>query len=514
MEEQAERTITGRTRLAELQRNLRRLNRDWKGENHDALIALFVRLLPGTLEAERAAVFVLEKGSQRIVSRTGTGLASGEIVAPTEGSVVGRVIASGLPAIEHNLDVRDGFHVAVDQRTGFTTRSVLCVPVLATEDQAVIGAIEVLNKGSGGRFVAADRELLEGVADLLARAIESVVINHEIGHVSKQIERELGRRVRAGEDEFIGASPPMRELVERARVVSELPVNALLLGANGTGKERIARMIHDQGEHWEGPFVAVNCASIPESLVESELFGYEKGAFTGAAGARGGTFEEAEGGTLFLDEIGELPPAIQPKLLRVLQEGEGRRLGGGRLRRYNFRLLSATNRDLRAEVEEGRFREDLYYRLFSVELKLPRLADRAEDLMTMAHVFLRNTCRRFGKHIDGFAPAVVARFETYEWPGNVRQLRNEIERAVAFTPSGGRVELTACSPELSQGPSSGCGCVSGSERATLPERVQALERELIREALAVTEGNRQKAAKHLGISRQGLYKKLDRYELA
>lgn len=199
MGEKSAQPVTGRTRLAELQRNLRRLNRNWKGENHDALIALFVRLLPGTLDAERAAVFVVEKGSQRIVSRTGT-----------------------------------------DQHAGFTTRSALCVPVLGTEDQAVIGAVEVLNKCSGGRFVAADRELLEGVADLLARAIENVVISQEIGQVSQQIERELGRRMRGVDDEFIGDSPPMGELVERARVVSELPVNALLLGENGTSLRPLA----------------------------------------------------------------------------------------------------------------------------------------------------------------------------------------------------------------------------------------------------------------------------------
>jgi transcriptional regulator with PAS, ATPase and Fis domain len=335
--------------------------------------------------------------------------------------------------------------------------------------------------------------------------------------LSQQLERELKvRSVGNDDDDFVAESDVMRRLVERAQTVAELPINVLILGENGTGKERIARMLHDGSERREGPFVAVNCAAIPESLAESEFFGYEKGAFTGATQGRGGRFEDARGGTLFLDEIGDLPPTLQPKFLRVLQEGRGQRLGSSDLRSYDFRVVSATNRDLKAEVASGRFREDLYYRLFSVELTLPPLRERGPDRVRLAMAFLRSTCRRFGKRIEPFTPAVIDLFERYPWPGNVRQLRNEVERLVAFTPDGRAPGVEACSPELLQAVQRSPEPLhAGAEGdPTLPGRVGALERELIREALAVTGGNREKAARRLGISRQGLYKKMERHGLS
>ena len=509
------RTVTGRTRLAELKRHLQRISRSWSSAQYDSLIGLFVRLLPRTLDAERCGIFVVEPDTDRIVSKTGTKLGDGEIIAPQE-SVVGRVIRTGIPAIENDLAARDGFHREIAQQTGFHTHSLVCVPVRRPSDEAIIGAIQVLNREAGGEFGAPDRELLEKVAELLAQAIENARLNHELITVSRRLERELSTRsLIYDDDEFVAQCPGMRELVDRAYVVGELPVSVLVQGENGTGKERIARMVHNQSERSEGPFVAVNCASIPESLVESEFFGYEKGAFTGASRSRGGRLEEAERGTLFLDEIGDLPMVIQPKLLRVLQEGEGRRLGSSHVRRYDFRLVSATNRDLKSMVVEGTFREDLYYRLFSVELTLPPLRARGGDIMRLAHGFLHTTCRRFGKSIDGFSPEVVSLFESYDWPGNVRQLRNEVERLVAFTRADQKAEIKSCSRELFEA-SGGLSLDDATERSadtTLPERVQALERELIREALEASGGNRERAARQLGISRQGLYKKLARYDL-
>jgi len=504
--------VTARTRAEELRRYLRRMDQSWSEDEGRGLLEVFVRLLPGTFGAERCSIFIVEPQTGQIVSRTGTGIEENEIVAPPHQSIVGRVITTGRPVIENDLLAVPGFHRTVDERTGFRTRSVLCVPVRRSGDDTVIGALQILNRRVG-MFGDEDRELLCNVASFLARFIERERLARELYTVSRRIEQDLALRscLCAG-DELVAGSPAMRHLVEQARAVSELPVNILIRGENGTGKEVVARLIHDHSARCDGPFVPVNCASIPEPLVESELFGHEKGAFTGADRARRGRFEEAEDGTLFLDEIGDLPLAIQPKLLRVLQEGQGQRLGATGLRRYNFRVLCATHQDLRALVSEGRFREDLYYRLFSVELKLPPLRERGSDILVLAQIFLEETCRRFGKRIGGFSDDLVSLFESYPWPGNVRQLRNEVERLAAFTPEGSCAEVLSCSPELRE--AAGYPRATRPElRASMPVQVRCLEKEMILEALRSSGGNRDRAARELGISRQGLYKKLARYGL-
>ena len=504
--------VTARTRAEELRRYLRRIDQSWNGDEHRNLLAIFVRLLPRSFRAERCAIFVVEPETGRIVSKTGTQIAENEIVAPTRESVVGRVIARGEPAIENDLAASPGFHKTVEMAMGFKTRNALCVPVRRAEDDAVIGALEVVNRGDGP-FEMEDLALLETVAMFLAQAIERERLTQELRVVSRRVERDLAiHSCLCEEDDFVARSGAMRSVLDNARTIAELPVNVLILGENGTGKERIARLLHDHGRRSDGPFVPVNCSSIPEGLVESELFGYEKGAFTGADRARGGRFEEADKGTLFLDEIGDLPAMVQPKLLRVLQEGQGRRLGGEGLRRYDFRIVCATNRDLKAMVSAGAFREDLYYRLFSVEVKLPPLRQRGEDIMALAHGFLETTCRRFGKRVTGFSEGLVDLLEAYRWPGNVRQLRNEVERLVVFTPDGEQAQVASCSADLQE--------VAGRPRVTrpglavsLPDQVRCLEKDMILEALEKSGGNKERAAQELGISRQGLYKKIARYRI-
>ncbi|MBW2467068.1 MAG: sigma-54-dependent Fis family transcriptional regulator, partial [Deltaproteobacteria bacterium] len=287
----------------------------------------------------------------------------------------------------------------------------------------------------------------------------------------------------------------------------------LLLGENGTGKELIARMIHEASDRGDKPFVAVNCASIPEHLMESEFFGYEKGAFTGADHSRKGRFEEANGGTLMLDEIADMPLTIQPKFLRAIQEGEGSRLGSNKIIKYDFRIISATNKDLRKELEENRFREDLFFRLFSVEIGLPPLHKRKEDIVPLALGFLEEISRRFNKKIAGFSPELLNLFEDYSWPGNVRQLRSEVERLVALTPEGEVIGPEKCSRELL----SATPVIEQKEETlsslSIPDQVKSLETKLIEKALADSNGNRVKAAEALGITRQGLHKKMKRYEI-
>jgi transcriptional regulator with PAS, ATPase and Fis domain len=312
---------------------------------------------------------------------------------------------------------------------------------------------------------------------------------------------------------FVAESQAMREVLDLAKLVSKTPVNVLLQGENGSGKELIARMIHEASDRRDKPFVAVNCASIPEHLMESEFFGYEKGAFTGADHSRKGRFEEASGGTLLLDEIADMPLTIQPKFLRAIQEGEGSRLGSNKLIKYDFRIISATNKDLRKELEESRFREDLFFRLFSVEIHLPPLHERKEDIVPLALTFLEEISRRFNKKVAGFTPELLNLFEDYHWPGNVRQLRSEVERLVALTPEGTVIGPEKCSRELlSVSPAAGRRDEIVSS-LSIPDQVKSLEVKLIKKALVESNGNRVKAADALGITRQGLHKKMKRYQI-
>ncbi|MCP5152252.1 MAG: sigma 54-interacting transcriptional regulator [Ectothiorhodospiraceae bacterium] len=498
-------------RLDALRLRLHYVNRAWTLDDHEALLRFFVRTTPRLLDAERCAVFVVDRATGRVLSTVGTGLDGRPIEAPLEGSVVGRAISSGECVIENDLADVPGFHRIVDAQTGFTTRSLVCAPIRSPAGSDITGAVEVLNKRDGGHFDGDDGRLLQEVADYLAMALENVLVNREILQLSGELGREVSRlrSARAPSVPFVAESPAMRGVLELVRMVGDTPVGVLIQGENGTGKELIARMIHDGGDRAAGPFVAVNCAAVPETLVESEFFGYERGAFTGAATSRPGRFEEAERGTLFLDEVAEMPLAMQPKFLRAVQESEGVRLGANRPTRYDVRLVSATNRPLRKLVEGGAFREDLYYRLFAVEIVVPPLRERREDIVPLALAFLDAVSLRYGKRVAGFSTELLRLFEAYHWPGNVRQLRREVERLVALTPEGHHLTPAQCSQEL-VGAQVGAS-VAGS--LDLPARVEALEIDLIRDALARSGGRRARAADLLGITRQGLHKKLRRYRL-
>jgi transcriptional regulator with PAS, ATPase and Fis domain len=246
--------------------------------------------------------------------------------------------------------------------------------------------------------------------------------------------------------------------------------------------------------------------------MESEFFGYEKGAFTGAVSSRKGKFEEADGGTLFMDEIRDMPMVIQPKFLRVIQEGEGSRLGSNKINRYDMRIISATNKDLRQEVAAGLFREDLFYRIFSVDIYIPSLRERREDIVPLSLFFLDNISKRFKKKNAGFSPEVLDFFEGYDWPGNVRQLIHEIERMVALTPEVEQVSLEHCSQELRNWRQSQSIVDLKNESAlSMPAKVKELEIRCIKDALLETGGNKVQTSRLLGITRPGLDKKLKRY---
>jgi two-component system response regulator HydG len=280
----------------------------------------------------------------------------------------------------------------------------------------------------------------------------------------------------------------------------------LVTGPSGAGKERISRLIHDESTRAAGPFVALNCAAVSEGLLESELFGHARGAFTGATHDRAGLFEAAHGGTLFLDEIGEIPASMQAKLLRVLQDREVRRVGENSNRKVNVRLVTATNRNLPEEVASGRFRQDLFYRLRVIELKVPPLSARREDVLPLARLFLCEMAKKVGREVTSFTPRAVDQLLRYAWPGNVRELENAVERAVALS-SGGRIDTEDLPEEIRAAPP-GPASLGGSEARPLEQ----VEKDYILSVLEAVGGNRTKAAAQLGIGAATLYRKLKQYE--
>jgi two-component system response regulator HydG len=312
---------------------------------------------------------------------------------------------------------------------------------------------------------------------------------------------------------LLGNAAAFRAVLDTLRQAAPTSATVLLVGESGTGKELAARLVHDRSLRAAGPFVPINCAALPESLLESELFGHEKGAFTGAAARKEGRFERAHGGTLFLDEVGEMSPAVQVKLLRFLQDGVLERVGGTEPIRLDVRVVSATNKDLAAEVKAGRFREDLFYRLDVVSVRLPPLRERREDVMPLAGAFLRRFAEANAKTVTGFSAAAVAAIERYAWPGNVRELMHAVERAVILT-RGEALELGDL-PEAVRAGAGGAGAPaagSGTLSVPLGTTMDEIERLVIRRTLEQTRGDKNLAAQILGIAARTIYRKLDRDE--
>jgi two-component system, NtrC family, response regulator HydG len=312
---------------------------------------------------------------------------------------------------------------------------------------------------------------------------------------------------------LVGRSRPMEELRNVIAQVAPTAATVLLTGESGTGKERVARRIHEQSPRAKAPFVALNCAAVPEQLIESELFGFEKGAFTGAVGSKEGLFEAASGGTLLLDEIGDMPVLLQAKLLRTLQEGETRRLGAVQSRKVDVRVIAATHRDLKDGVRVGTFRQDLMYRLEVVGIHVPPLRDRVEDVPDLAYHFLKQARQRHGKEVSGISEDAMARLLAHAWPGNVRELSNVIERAVIFARSN-FVEAMDLPAHLAQSEPGEIRMplapASNSISVPLGTSLKDVEDLLIRKTLEATAGDKNMTARLLGINSRTIYRKLDK----
>jgi two-component system response regulator HupR/HoxA len=325
----------------------------------------------------------------------------------------------------------------------------------------------------------------------------------ELAYNALRRETAAGREKPPSIEALIGADAGLRAAVELARKVLDGDTTVLLLGETGTGKEMFAQLIHGNGPRRAKAFVAQSCGALPDTLLESELFGHARGAFTGATGERKGLFEEANGGTIFLDEVGETSPAMQLRLLRVLQEGEVRRVGGSSTRQVDVRVIAATNADLEADVAAGRFRRDLYYRLNVFPIQLPPLRERSEDIPTLAEHFLREACRRARRAVPAVGPEALRLLRAYPWPGNVRELENEIERAVALAEDGRPLGPAHLSERIA------AGAAQAPAVRTLNEAVEALKRRMIEDALREC-GSKTQAAERLGLTRQSLQQMLRR----
>ena len=312
----------------------------------------------------------------------------------------------------------------------------------------------------------------------------------------------------AGFEGIVGSSPAMQKVVQTARQVASSDIPVLIMGESGTGKELIARAIHNNSRRRKERLVALNCAGLSESILEDELFGHVKGAFTGAQTDREGRFEHADGGTLFLDEVGDMPAAMQAKLLRVLENGEVVRLGSNEPLRVDVRLISATNKKLDELVAERHFREDLFFRINGMAIYLPPLRERREDIPLLIHYFIKQTSEKYDKEIDGITPEAQQVLMSFAWPGNVRQLRNVIERMVVLSPAP-QLGVESVPPEIRPAG----GEIAGGINNLVGISIEQAEKELIRNTLHLVKGNREQAAKILGIGERTLYRKIKEYDL-
>jgi len=372
------------------------------------------------------------------------------------------------------------------------TRSAALPVIVMTAFGTVETAVEAMKNG------ASDYLLKPFSLEDMMITIEKVLELHHLRRENRELKAELTRRFDFGQ--IIGRSERMREIFETAKRVAPTNATVLLGGESGTGKGMLARALHLDSQRADQPFVKITCSAIPENLMESELFGYEKGAFTGAMRSHAGKFEQADGGTVFLDEIGDVPPPVQVKLLRVLQEREFERLGGTKTIEVDVRIIAATNQDLRAALEQGAFREDLYYRLNVVPINLPPLRERKEDVEDLAEHFLERFSESTGGRVKSISPAAVDKLRGYHWPGNVRELENIIQRAMVLAPG----EAVEADDVILDGQS------ADSRPATsdgfLPEgmTLEQFEQQLIREAMRRADNNKSQAARLLGLTRNAL----------
>lgn len=483
--------MTHPTRLQQLQAYLVSALRMLAERPHpDDILQFITEASAAFMEAEGGSLLLVDAQSGEFVFRHVSGDKSEgmrEMRMPLDRGIAGWVYRHRKRAVSWNVQDDERFHAAVDAKSGFHTRSLVAVPLMM--EKRILGVLEVVNLPPRPDE---DLDLLESFANQCAAIL---VTSREWSKLS--LENRYLREQLEGQRSFVAVSPAMKAVADLAVRAAQSNATVLLLGESGTGKEIMAHYIHQSSARRGGPFVAINSAGLSEELLESELFGHEKGAFTGAHARKHGKLEIAQGGTFFLDEVGELRGGIQAKLLRVLQERVFERVGGTERINADVRFICATNRDLQREVAAGRFRHDLYYRINVVPIVLPPLRDRKEEIIPLAKHFVALHCRRHGISTKSFAEDTLHCLENYAWPGNVRELENVVERAVVLgqgptiTPEELPVELAAGAPRTKP---------TAKKIMNYNHAVREKRREILLDALRLTEGNQKEAAANLGIS--------------
>ncbi|HXG02855.1 MAG TPA: sigma-54 dependent transcriptional regulator [Candidatus Binatia bacterium] len=445
------------------------------------------------------------------------------------------LVADDDPGLRESLErtlAREGYRVvlAPDGRTALERLQAGGIDLVLTDlkmpglsgiellraTKAIAPDVDVILLTAFGTIEEAVKAIKDGAYDFLTKPVQRAQLQRVIRQALERRElilqnRALQQRLDAllKQGAVIGTSPAFRRMMALVEQVADSSATVLIQGESGTGKELVARTIHERSGRRHRPFVAVNCAALPETLLESELFGYEKGAFTGAVGRKEGRFELADGGTLFLDEVADLSAVTQPKILRVLQEGEFERLGGTRTLRVDVRIVAATNQDLAQMVRDKRFREDLYYRLNVITITVPPLRERREDIRVLAEHFLRLYAAKNNRRLEGFTDEALRRLEGYAWPGNVRELENVVERGVVLA-RGSHIDVTDLPEEVAGATPLPEGVLTVRIGTPLAE----VEQRLLEATLRATRNNKTLTARLLGIDPRTVARKLERWDEA
>jgi Nif-specific regulatory protein len=485
----------------------------------DHLLQLAMERVVTLLDIESASSILLDEEHDELYFKVAYDRRAGheqdlrEVRLPAKMGIAGCVIQEGQSLVVPDVEQDSRWYSRVDAHTGTRTRSIICAP-LRTKNR-IIGVLEAINKIQGV-FTFEDVQLLEAFANQLALALENARLIQELQAARERLSEEnrYWREAMAQTVQFetlVGESPRMQEVYRLVQRVLNTTSNVLLTGESGTGKDLIAGVLHYQGPRAKGPFIAVNCAAIPETLLEAELFGYERGAYTGATQRKPGRFELATGGTLFLNEIGDMSTLLQAKLLQVLQDQRFERLGGTETITTDARIVAATNQDLERLITEGRFRRDLFYRLNVYPIPLPPLRERREDLGSLTMFFLRSFSQKLRKEVLGISKEAMELLERYSWPGNVRELENVLERAVILCQ--GTVVTAQDVPSLREPLKAP---VRSGDAFRLPTGgivLAEVEKGYIQQALEQSYQNKSHAARLLGLSRTQLRTRMRHYGL-
>ena len=465
-----------------------------------ATLQAIVRAAAGVLDAEGSSVLLLDRVRNKLVFRAAVG-DCGDVLLneefPADLGIAGKVASGGEAVLVSDAPRDPSFFTGIDAKTNLATRDVAAAPL--RHRGQILGVVEVINRRSPGPFSESDLDVLQVFANLAA-----IAVSNAQRHEGLQIENRGLREAALRDEPIIGDSPAHRAAMDLVGRVAWTDATVLLLGETGTGKELTARAIHTSSQRRQRPLIAINCAALPETLLESELFGHEAGAFTGAVARKPGRFELAEGGTLLLDEIGDLSLATQVKLLRVLQEREFVRVGGDRPIACDVRIVAATNRDLKRAMEQGAFRDDLYYRLNVFPIHLPPLRERSDDVPLLVKHFVGVIARELGRPPPEIDAEAMSLLRAHPWPGNIRELRNVIERAVLLC-EGPMIAAKLLPREI--------------VHATEPPAVAAesslegCEKAMIVRALHDHDWNQTRAARALGITRDNLRYRLRKYAI-